>query len=313
MVPLLQPVPFVYDTVIVGGGPAGLSAALMLGRCRRRVMLCDLGGPRNARARALHGFLSRDGIPPLQLLELGRQELSAYHIESRHAEVTGIRRVSGRFEVSLGDNSRLQSLTVLVASGIRDDLPAIPGLSACFGVSVHHCPYCDGWEVRDKPLVVIGRRTKAAGFALGLKTWSDRVVLCSHGPSGLRPAQRTQLAANGIEVDERRIASMEHDAGQIRRLMFDTNEHRTCEAAFIASGQRQQCELPRELGCAVTRQGLVKTDHLGRTGLPGLYVVGDASRDVQFVVVAAAEGAKAAVAINKELQARAGLAVKRDA
>ena len=312
MVSLLQPVPYVYDTIIVGGGPAGLSAALMLGRCRRRVMLCDSGTPRNSRARALHGFLTRDGVPPLDLLAMGREELTQYGIETRRIAVTNIKPSPDAFDVILADNSTLRTLTVLLASGICDDLPAIPGLADCFGTSVHHCPYCDGWEVRDRRLVVIGQRAKAAGLALALKTWTDAVVLCSHGPAGLRRAQRDQLAEHGIEIDERVISSVDHADGRMRQLRFDDDDSRPCEAIFIASGQRQQSDLAGQLGCELTRNGLVKTDHLGQTCVPGLYVVGDASRDVQFAVVAAAEGAKAAVGINKALQARAGLAVKKD-
>jgi thioredoxin reductase len=309
---LLQPVPYVYDTIIVGGGPAGLSAALMLGRCRRRVVLCDTGRPRNARARALHGYLTRDGVPPLDLLEMGRRELTQYGIETKRIAVTGINPSDNAFDVVLADDTRLRTLTVLLASGTCDDLPAIPGLPDCFGTSVHHCPYCDGWEVRDRQLVVIGQHAKGAGLALALKTWTDSVVLCSHGPAGLRRAQCEQLAAHGIEFDERRIVAVDHSDGRVRRLRFESGDERPCDAIFVASGQRQQSDLASQLGCTLTRQGLVKTDHLGQTCVPGLYVVGDASRDVQFAVVAAAEGAKAAVGINKALQAKAGLAVKKD-
>jgi thioredoxin reductase len=299
----------VYDTVIVGGGPAGLSAALILARCRRSVLVCDAGAPRNARARALHGFISRDGVRPLDLLRIGREELRRYDIEPRQIEVTAIRRGAGGFDVTLGDDSHVEALTVLLASGITDELPDIPGLDECFGISAHHCPYCDGWEVRDRDLVVIGRRNKGAGLALALTTWSPRVVVCSHGPAGIRPPQHEQLTAHGIQVDERRIARVDHVDGFLRELVLADGGRRTCDAVFIAGEHRQRCNLPRQLGCALTRHGLVKTDHLGQTGVPGLYVAGDASRDVQFVVVAAAEGAKAGVAINKALQARAGLVI----
>ena len=299
----------VYDTVIVGGGPAGLSAALILARCRRSVLVCDTGAPRNARARELHGFISRDGVRPLDLLRMGREELRRYDIEPRQIEVTAIHRSGAGFDVTLSDHSHVEALTVLLASGIIDELPGIPGIDECFGISAHHCPYCDGWEVRDRDLVVIGRGNKAAGLALSLKTWSARVVVCSHGHAGIRALQRQQLTAHGIEVDQRRIARLDHVDGFVRELVFADGGRRTCHAIFIAGEHRQRWDLPRQLGCALTRQGLVKTDHLGQTGVPGLYVAGDASRDVQFVVVAAAEGAKAGVAINKALQARAGLVI----
>lgn len=298
-----------YDTVIVGGGPAGLSAALVLGRCRRRVLLCDAGSPRNARSRELHGFLSRDGIRPTDLLRLGREELRPYGIDPCHVEVADIRIVPDAFDVSLVDGRTLQSRTVLIASGVRDELPDIPGVEDCFGTSVHHCPYCDGWEVRDKILVVIGQTGKAAALALALKTWSDRVTLCSNGPARLHPAYRQQLRQHGIEIRDAAVAVLEHADGYVHHIAFATGERLPCDAVFVATGQHQQCDLPRQLRCALTRHGLVKTDHLGQTGVPGLYVAGDASRDVQFAIVAAAEGAKAAVAINMALQERAGLAV----
>jgi thioredoxin reductase len=293
----------------VGGGPAGLSAALGLGRCRRRVIVCDTGSPRNARSRELHGFLTRDGIPPIELLRLARDELRPYGVDVCETEVTDIRASGDSFEVSLAAGNSLQSRTVLIASGVCDELPDIPGVDRCFGITVHHCPYCDGWEVRDRKLVVIGHGRPAAGLALALKTWSDHVTVCSHGASRLAAHERAQLAAHRIEVRETRIASLDHDDGRVQQVLFTTGERLACDAVFLASGQHPRSNLPQRLGCALTRHGLVKADHLARTGVPGLYVAGDASRDVQFAIVAAAEGAKAAVAINKALQEQTGLAV----
>ena len=294
----------VYDTVIVGGGPAGLSAALVLGRCRRAVLLCDAGTPRNARARALNGFLTRDGTPPLDLIRLGRSELDRYGIEQRSVAVTDIHVADGTFALTLADGSAVSSRTVLIACGVRDCLPGIPGLDACLGISAHHCPYCDGWEAREKTIVVIGQGSKGAGLALSLKTWSDRVLLYSNGSARVPPEHRDHLARCGIPICETRITAVEHSDGRVECLVLAGGQHIVCDAIFLTTTQRTQSDLPGRLGCSLTRQGLVKTDHLGRTGVPGLYVAGDASRDVQFAVVAAAEGAKAGVAINQALQER---------
>jgi thioredoxin reductase len=192
---------------------------------------------------------------------------------------------------------------------VTDRLPDIPGLDECYGISVHHCPYCDGWEERDKSIGVIGQGAVGTGLSLSLKTWSDRVILCSNGGARLRPAHREQLARHGIEVHEPRIVALEHEHGRVRDLVLANGDRLSCDAIFFTTGQRPLCDLPRQLGCALNKQGLVKTDLLGQTCVPGLYVAGDASHDVQFAIVAAAEGAKAAVAINKALQERAGLAL----
>jgi thioredoxin reductase len=156
---------------------------------------------------------------------------------------------------------------------------------------------------------VLGKGASAAGLALGLKTWTDRVIVCTNGRSRLDGRQRGQLAEHGIAVDQRTIRRLEHDGGWVSSIVFDDDTRLACERVFFSGPQSQRCELPRQLGCELTHKGAVKTDHLGQTRVPGLYVVGDASRDVQFAIVAAAEGAKAGVAINKALQARAGLAV----
>jgi thioredoxin reductase len=306
---LLQPVAVVLDVIVVGGGPAGLSAALVLGRCRRRVLLCDAGRPRNGAAQALHGYLTRDGIAPHDLLHVGREELRQYQVEMRPVTVTEATCRGDVFHVTLETGEGLMARSLLLATGVRDQVPDIPGMRECYGVSVHHCPYCDGWEVRDKALIVVGHGAAAAGLALSLKTWSDRVAICSHGHARLGTVRGQQIVAHGIPVYEKSILCLDHSNGHVRRVVFASGGTVPCDAIFFTSRQNLQSDLPLRFGCNITRRGVVRTDHLGRTHIPGLYVIGDASRDVQFAIVAAAEGAKAAVAINQALQEQAGLAM----
>jgi len=290
-----------FDVLVVGGGPAGLSAALMLGRCRRRVLVCDLGQPRNRKSHALHGYLTHDGIAPPEFNDLGRRELPCYGVELRTVGVTGARQVHDHYRVSLGDGTEEAARFLLIATGVIDDLPAIAGFGDCYGRSLFHCPYCDGWEVRDRRLAVFGRGREVTGLSLGLKTWSADVVACTNG-SKLDRRQRERLAANGVAVRTERIARLDHEDGVLTSVVFVSGDPLPRDAMFFTTGQHPQSDLAVKLGCTLTSRGAVKTGSLCDTNVPRLFVAGDASRDAQFVVVAAAEGVKAAVAINKALQ-----------
>lgn len=291
-----------FDVVIVGAGPAGLSAALVLGRCRRRVLVCDAGQPRNAMSHGLHGYLTRDGIAPSEFLHIAREQLDPYEsVELRHVEVADAQRTAAGFEIVLSNGERLSSRKLLLATGVVDEVPEIEGLAAFYGSSVFHCPYCDGWEFRDQPLAVYGRGESVAGLALELTLWSRDLVICTDGPSQLSEAELQRLARHNIPVREAKISRLEGSDGALQRILFGDGESLAVRGMFFSTGQRQGSDLAKKLGCEFTEQGCVQTGDYEMTNVGGLYVAGDASRLVQFVIVAASEGAQAAVAINKEL------------
>jgi thioredoxin reductase len=274
----------------------------MLGRCRRRVLVCDAGAPRNRWSHAVHGFLTRDGTPPAKLLTLARDELRPYDsVELCEARVIDAAPVSGGFVVRCQDGREVGCRKLLLATGVVDELPAIPGIEAFYGRSVHHCPYCDGWEWRDQPIAGYGREEHGAVLALNLSVWSRDVLVCTDGPATLSARTRERLRARGIRVREERVMRLEGQGGLLERIVFHAGAPEPRCALFFATGQRQASELPARLGCRFTEQGAVATGKCEATNVPGLYVCGDASKEAQFVVVAAAEGAEAGMAINKAL------------
>ena len=290
-----------YDVIIVGAGPAGLSAALMLGRCRRRVLVIDSGRPRNAASRAMHGFLSRDGMPPLEFLALARAQMRRYDtVELRDGCVASAECRDAKFYVTLEDGAEHAARKLLIATGVVDNLPEIPGFREFYGVSVFHCPYCDGWEVRDQPLAIYGRGERGLGLSLELTAWSRDLVLCTDGPTELGAEELARLERNGIRVRDDRVVRLEGSDG-LERVVFASGEPLARRALFFTTGQRQQSRLAHSLGCDINEKGTVRTGRYETTHLKGLYVAGDASRAVQWVVVAAAEGAEAAFDINTDL------------
>jgi thioredoxin reductase len=291
-----------YDCIVVGAGPAGLSGALMLGRCRRTVLVCDAGEPRNARSAGLHGYLTRDGIEPGEFLRLANEEVRKYPtIDFHRGQVVEARRNSRGFTVICEGGLQLSARKLLLATGVVDQVPDIEGIEELYGKSVHHCPYCDGWEWRDQPLAVHGRGEAGAALSLALTAWSDDVVLCTDGPSGLSERDGTDLARAGIEVREELVVRLEGSDGRLERVVFAEGEPLPRRALFFCSGQQQRSDLAEKLGARFTEKGAVNTGSCEATNVPGLYVAGDASKEAQFVIVAAAEGAEAGMAINKAL------------
>ena len=291
-----------YDVIIIGGGPAGLNAALVLGRCRRSVLVFDSNQRRNAVSHALHGFLSRDGMPPQELLRIGREQLLPYGVEIVDTEISNAKQRDTLFEVITAQGQVFKSRKLLLATGIVDNLPELTGFHEFYGVSAFHCPYCDGWESRDKRIVAYAKGKQIADYAMTLRPYSADLILCTNGPCDLNADERARLVRNGIPLVEKRVDRLEGANGQLTRIVFADGEAIERDILFFHLGQKQRSQLAAQLGCKVSDEGGVQADPDCTTKIPGLFIAGDATRDVQQLIVAAAEGVKAAFAVNIELR-----------
>jgi thioredoxin reductase len=293
----------VWDVVIVGAGPAGLSAALILGRARRRVLLCDRGTPRSWASRGMHAFLTRDGIAPARFRRLAHEELAPYeNVVFVAAEVTTAARLpDGNFRVFMSRKRSITCRKVLIATGVVDHLPQIEGIERFYGASVFHCPYCDGWEVRDGAVAVYGKRRRGFEMARALTAWTDDIVLCTDGASSLSRDARTHLERNNIRLIEERIARLDGSRGRLRAIVFRSGRTLPRSALFFDTSARGQSTLAQSLGCQFLRHGGVKCGQYEATSVPGVFVAGNIIKDVQLAIVAAAEGARAAFGVNRAL------------
>ena len=287
-----------YDVVVIGGGAAGLSAALVLGRARRRVAVVDAGEPRNAPAAHMQGFLSRDGMSPADLLAAGREEAAAYGIEFISGHVTSI---EPGFSMTLADGESVQARRVLIATGAVDELPRVPGLRERWAKDFLHCPYCHGWEVRDQPLGVLGTSTGSVGHAQLICQWSDDLIFFTH-THALTEVEREQLEARGIRVVDGEVRGLVVEDDRLRGLVL--GDGRTVErtALFVRPEIRPRLDgLLEPLAFEVDDLGFVRVDTAGRTSVSGVWAAGNVSNPRAQVITAAGEGSAAAISINADL------------
>lgn len=289
--------------MIAGAGPAGMSAALILGRACRRVLLCDTGTPRSWASKAMHAFLTREGISPQQFRRLARSELRTLRTVRfvPQAVKSASRATDKGFRVKVGNGRTVTCRKLLVATGLFDHIPELPGIARMFGHSVFQCPYCDGWEFRRRPLAIYGKGQRGFEMARALTAWSADLVLCTDGPSRLSAVARQHLERNGIRMIEERIARLVGAGGRLRSIEFAGGRRVPREALFFDMPCMNQSRLAESLGCEFTREGRIRCGRYEATTVPGLYVAGNIIRDVQLSIVAAAEGARAAFGINRAL------------
>ena len=299
----------IYDCIVIGAGPAGLSAALFLARYHRRALTFHYGSPRNIYSHGVHGFLGHHGIMPAELLKRGHEEVEEHGgviVEGRVTKAEKIADEHFRITAEVEDESQtFEARRLLLATGLRDLLPDCPGFRDFYGMTVHHCPDCDGYEATGKRVAVLGSGKETAGFTLGLLTWTDKLTLITDGKGAdLDAEHRARLARFKIPITDRRIAALEGDkkSCQLERVRFEDGEATECDALFFNLGTELASDLHAQLGCKLDEEcGLVWVDEERQTSVGGVYAAGDTTPQSQLAVVAAAEGAMAAIHIHKSL------------
>lgn len=310
----------IYDAVIVGGGPAGLAAALTLGRARKRVLLCDAGPRRNAAAVHVHNFVTRDGITPAEFRRIGRQQLEPYaNVEARDVGVREITGERGAFKVRLdvdggvsgdggsrGDGGAVVlAYRILLCTGMIDEPPAIGGMRELWGTSIFQCPYCHGWEVQDQRFAYLAAHVEMLEqFALLLRGWTNDVVVLTNGAFTIPPEVRASVIGGGVRIEERAIArliAVGESRDRLAAIEFTDGNKLERDALFIHPAQRQ-VDVVRGLGVALDAKGYVQVDEMTRqTSVPGVYAAGDLTTQAQGAIISAAAGMRAAAMLNHSL------------
>jgi thioredoxin reductase len=289
-----------WDCVIVGAGPAGLNAALVLGRARRRVLVLDDGAPRNYATHEMHGVLGHDGLDPAELRARGRAELARYGVGVVSAEVTEAAVHGGAVRLARADSVET-TRTVILATGMLDEVPDIPGFAAVWGTSAHTCPYCDGFEHRDERIAVLAGGARGEHLALLLRQWSDDVVLLSNGPHDIAADQLARVQARGVPVITTPVVALDSEDGRLRSVRLADGHSLDRDALFFYVGWRLRTDLAGALGCELRDDGSIVVDSEQATSVDRVYAAGNCADPRALVPTAAGSGVAAAVAINARL------------
>uniref|UniRef100_UPI00403F1A7E NAD(P)/FAD-dependent oxidoreductase n=1 Tax=Paenibacillus sp. FSL R7-0313 TaxID=2954532 RepID=UPI00403F1A7E len=290
------------DVLIIGGGPAGLNAALVLGRARKNVVVIDDETPRNWVTRETHGFVTRDGASPREFRKAAKEQIEAYpSVQFASDTATAVTGSDGDFEVKTTHGARYRTKKILFAVG-KKDLPLdINGLTEVYGKSAFVCPYCDGWELRDQSLVIIVSGDKALHMAKVISGWTERYTICTNGSDSLTDEQREELKRHNVTVFNAPIQSIDSEEGMVKQVILNDGTAIACTGVFFQPKLFTGSELPRAIGCEITESGTVIVDASGKTSVSGVYSAGDAASEMYQAITAASLGALSAVSINNEL------------
>lgn len=291
-----------FDVIIIGGSYAGLSAAMALGRSLRHVLIIDSGMPCNRQAPHAHNFITQDGNTPRQISQKAKRQVLRYDTVRFHKGLatSGIRTGNG-FEIRTERGETFRSKKLLFATGVVDLLPPVKGFSECWGISLLHCPYCHGYEVRQEKIGLWGNGEEGYEFCKLISNWSKDLILFTNGKSTLTDEQIEKIRANNTRIIEIPVAELEHQGGRIQFVLLEDGSRQKVSAMFARAAFRQHCDIPRQLGCLLTDQGFIKIDELQKTTIPGVFAAGDNATPLRAVSLATAAGTKAGALINKEL------------
>lgn len=291
------------DCAIVGGGPAGLNAALVLGRAKRTVALIDSGKPRNSVAHASHGFLTRDGIQPAEFRRIAYEEVLRYpSVQHWQSEASQITRSANGFSVQLSSGEQVQARKLILAVGLKEVLPDIEGIDDFYGTSLFNCPFCDGWEHQDQRLVIVSDSPHLFHTVKLLYNWSKQLTVCTNGKQLITEEQRQQLQQKGIELNEKVVARFTGSNGTLEQIHFADGSHITCDAGLIAPTLITNTAFQQALGYETEENGAIVTNPMGKTTADGVFAAGDSAYVMPAqLILAAASGSKAGAAVVGEL------------
>jgi thioredoxin reductase len=291
-----------YDAIIIGGSYAGLSAAMALGRSLRQVLIIDSGNPCNRQTPHSHNFITQDGETPAAITAKAKAQVLQYEtVQFFSGLATSGKKTDLGFEIKTQSGDVFSAKKLLFATGVTDIMPEIDGFKACWGISVLHCPYCHGYEVKHQHMGLLGNGDFGFEFARLLSNWTKQLTLFTNGKSTLTTEQQEKLQDHNISTIETEIAALDHSNGQIRHVLLKDNTQIKITALFTKPGFTQHCDIPQTLGCELTEHGYIKVDDFHKTSVPGIYAAGDNTTMFRAVAGAVAAGNKAGALLNKEL------------
>jgi len=291
-----------YDVIIIGGSYSGLAAGMALGRALKNILIIDSGQPCNQQTPYSHNFLTQDGKTPGEITFLARQQVEAYRTITffNGLAIRGMKTKDG-FEIQVESGEAFTARKLIFATGIKDMLPRIKGYAECWGISVLHCPYCHGYEVRNEPTGILGNGEYGFEFSALISNWTKALTLFTNGVSTLTNAQREKLKSHDIKIMETEIETLDHTNGSLKKIVFKDGTTSSLSALYTRNPFEHHCTIPETLGCEMTDEGYLKTDSLQRTTVQGIYACGDNTNRIRTVAYAIATGTTAGMMINKEM------------